>query len=60
MKRVRISNAGKYASNESYAAEIRSLGVSGSIDKIYISKQKQKEVEANGYAYVNQPKERVV
>lgn len=60
MARIRITNTGKYASTESYAAEIRSIGVSGSIDKHYIRKEKQAEVEEHGFAYTNQPKERVV
>lgn len=59
MKRVRISK-GRYFGENSFHAEIRALGVSGSIEKRYISKEKAREVEENGYAYVNQPKERIV
>ena len=62
MTRVRISNSGKYASSESYEARVENKKdlYTGSIDKSYISKAKQKEVEENGYAYVNQRHERIV
>lgn len=60
MVRIKISNNGKYASEESYQAYIVKDVVTGSISKAYISKAKQKEVDENGFAYVNQRKERIV
>lgn len=60
--RMRIENAGKYSSVDSYQARVETKKdfYEGSIDKKYISKSKQKEVQENGFAYVNQPKERLV
>lgn len=47
-------------SDESYKAEIRAIGKTGIINKKYLSPEKIKEVEEYGYAYCNQPKERVL
>lgn len=58
--RIRIENTGKYSSINGYQAiEIKTNRI-GSIDKYYIPLKKQKEVENIGFAYINQPKERIV
>jgi len=58
--RIRITNQGKLYSKDNFAAYIKKTGENGSIEKHYISKEKQKEVEENGFAYINQPHERIV
>ena len=42
------------------SARIVKTGKTGSIDKKYLSASKKKELVENGYAYINQPQERVV
>jgi hypothetical protein len=59
MKRIRLSN-GKYTNEQSITATIVQTNETGSIDRKYISKSKQKELKDCGFAYVNQRHERIV
>jgi hypothetical protein len=56
MVRLRLTEYGE----DDFKAEYRAYGSHGTISKKYISKAKQREVKEYGYAYVNQPKERMV
>ena len=41
-------------------AEIIAIGKRGTIDREYVNKRAIQELKDYGYAYVNQPKERIV
>jgi hypothetical protein len=58
---MRIRLGGWYSEDkQSIKAEIRKLAKHGTIDKAYVSKEKIKEMEDYGYAYINKGKEFIV
>ena len=61
--RIRITPIYKDETSIDYLdvkAEIRSIGKSGILDTSYLPKGKYDEMVEYGFAYTNQPKERVV
>ena len=57
-KRIRIEYNEKY--KDDYNARIVQTMETGTIAKKYISKKKQEEAKEYGFAYTNQPPERIV
>ena len=52
--RIRIRES-RYNDNNSFTYEHQPSGKSGSIQKRFVNKEKQKEVNEYGFAYTNQP-----
>ncbi len=60
MARVRLTEGGTYDGITIIKAEVVKSKKTGSIDAKYLSRRKLKELAEDGYAYVNQPAERIV
>jgi len=58
--RVRITKDGKYATPTTYHAKVVKTAQEGSLDIKLVSKEKQKEVEEAGFAYVSRRRTDVV
>ena len=58
--KIRLTLQKDYAEYGIVSAIIVKTGHKGSLDIRYIKKRKMAELKENGFAYVNQPPERVV